>query len=200
MGIFQFIVLIFSAIFHEVAHGYTAYKFGDDTAYRMGRITLNPLAHLDPIGSIFLPLMLYFFSHGTFVFGWAKPVPYNPFKLKNIRRDSAILAFAGPLANILMALVFGILIRISLFWGLSSVLPFFSVIVVINLILAIFNLIPLPPLDGSKILFYFFPSQKLEIFLTHYSLFLLLLFLIWGWGIIFPIIRILFYLFTGLSF
>jgi len=200
MAIFRFIILVFSAILHEVFHGYAAYRLGDDTAYKMGRITLNPLAHIDPIGSILLPLFLYFTSNGAFVFGWAKPVPYNPFKLKNIRRDSAILAFAGPLANILIALVFGILIRLFLFWGLSSILPFFSIIVVINLVLAIFNLIPLPPLDGSKILFYFFHSKELEIFLNRYGLFLLFLFLFWGQGIIFPIIKILFYFFTGLSF
>ncbi|MGE4554725.1 MAG: site-2 protease family protein [Candidatus Paceibacterota bacterium] len=198
MVIFRFLVLIFSAILHEVAHGYTAYKLGDDTALRMGRITLNPLSHLDPIGSLFLPLILYLTSGGSFIFGWAKPVPYNPLKLKDIRRDSAILAFAGPLVNLLLALVFGILIRLIVYFNFYPLVPLFSIVVGINLMLAVFNLIPLPPLDGSKIFFYLFPSQRIEMFLNRYSFLLLFIVLIWGWNVIFPIVKFLFFIITGL--
>ena len=131
----------------------------------MGRLTLNPLAHLDPFGSIILPLCLYFLTGGSLVFGWAKPVPFNPLKLKNPRRDSALLAFGGPLANLSVALIFGLIIRLFVVLGYPAIIPFFSLIVEINLVLAIFNLIPIPPLDGSKILFYFFPSIELSFYI-----------------------------------
>lgn len=194
--IFQLIVLVFSIVIHEVAHGAMAKELGDDTAEKLKRLTLNPLAHLDFFGSFLLPVILYLSSGGTFIFGWAKPVPYNPLKLKNPRRDSALLAFAGPMANLLLALFFGLIIRLGILP--SALIPFIIFIVAINIKLAIFNLIPIPPLDGSKILFYFFPSQKLEIFFLQYGYFLLLFFLLLGWGIIQPLISLIFYLFTGL--
>lgn len=194
--LFQLVVLIISVMIHEIAHGAMAKELGDDTAERLGRLTLNPLAHLDFFGSFLLPLILYLSSGGAFIFGWAKPVPYNPLKLKNPRRDSALLAFAGPLANLLLALFFGLILRFNLLP--ANVSPFVIIIVAINIKLAIFNLVPIPPLDGSKILFYFFPSQKLEIFFLQYGFFLLLFFLLFGWGIIQPLIYLIFYLFTGL--
>ena len=101
--VFQLIILLFSVIIHEVFHGLAALYFGDDTAEKMGRLTLNPIKHLDPIGSVLLPLILVIMNSG-FVFGWAKPVPYNPLKLKNPRRDTALLALSGPLANFSLAL------------------------------------------------------------------------------------------------
>jgi len=122
MQIFQLIVLLFSVIIHEVSHGYAALKLGDDTAEKMGRLTLNPLPHLDLWGSILMPLILFFTTNGKFVFGYAKPVPYNPLNLKNPRRDSAILAFAGPLANLTVAFIFGILIRVSISYHLFVIL------------------------------------------------------------------------------
>ena len=195
LSLFHFLVLIFSIIIHEVSHGAMAKELGDDTAEKMGRLTLNPLAHLDFFGSVFLPLFLFISTSGQFVFGWAKPVPYNPFKLKNPRRDSALLAFAGPLANLGLALIFGILIRLKIFP--LAVLPYFLTIVSTNLVLAIFNLTPIPPLDGSKILFYLFPSPKLEIFMLQYGFFLLIFFLFFGWGLIAPLINFLFHLMTG---
>jgi Zn-dependent protease len=198
--LFQLIVLLFSVVIHEVSHGYWAYKLGDDTAYLMGRLTLNPLAHLDPFGSIILPLCLYFLTGGSLVFGWAKPVSFNPLKLKNPRRDSALLAFGGPLANLSVALIFGLIIRLFVVLGYPAIIPFFSLIVEINLVLAIFNLIPIPPLDGSKILFYFFPSIELESFLHRYGFLFIFLVLMFGWSLIFPAVSFLYHLFTGFYF
>jgi len=150
--IFQLIILLFSVVVHEVSHGLAALYLGDDTAEKMGRLTLNPLKHLDPIGSVLLPLMLVLMNTG-FIFGWAKPVPYNPLNLKMPRRDSAILAFAGPLSNFSLALIFGLIIRIIIVTSsFVSLLPFLMFIVWINLVLGVFNLLPIPPLDGSKIL------------------------------------------------
>jgi len=196
MILFQLIILLFSVMIHEVSHGTMAKELGDDTAEKMGRLTLNPLAHLDFFGSFLMPLLLYFTTGGKFVFGWAKPVPYNPLNLKHPRRDTALLAFAGPMANLLLALALGVIIRLNFLP--ENIVYYLAYIVLINIGLAIFNLVPLPPLDGSKILLYFFPSQKLEIFLLQYGNFLLILFLIFGWGLIQPLISILFRLFIGL--
>lgn len=194
--IFQLVVLIISVVIHEISHGAMAKELGDDTAERLGRLTLNPLAHLDFFGSFLLPLILYLSSGGAFIFGWAKPVPYNPLKLRNPRRDSALLAFAGPMANLLLALFFGLFLRFGFFP--VKILPYVIIIIAINIKLAIFNLVPIPPLDGSKILFYFFPSQKLEIFFLQYGYFILIFFLLFGWSLIQPLISLTFYLFTGL--
>lgn len=196
MIFFQLIILLFSVMIHEVSHGTMAKELGDDTAEKMGRLTLNPLAHLDFFGSFLMPLLLYFATGGKFVFGWAKPVPYNPLNLKHPRRDTALVAFAGPMANLLLALVLGVIIRLNFLP--ENLVYYLAYIVLINIGLAIFNLVPLPPLDGSKILLYFFPSQKLEIFLLQYGNLLLILFLIFGWGLIQPLISILFRLFIGL--
>lgn len=194
---FSIIVLLFSVVIHEVSHGWAALKLGDDTAEKMGRLTLNPIPHLDIFGSILLPLILII-THAGVIFGWAKPVPYNPLKLRKPGRDSALLALAGPAANFSLALVFGLLMRIGAHsaFGLPF-LSFLGIIVQINLILAIFNLLPIPPLDGSKILFYFFPSPKLEIFLYQYSFIILLVFIMFGWSLIYPLVALFFYLFTG---
>lgn len=196
--IFQLIILLFSVVVHEVSHGLAALRLGDDTAEKMGRLTLNPIKHLDPIGSVFLPLMLVLMKSG-FIFGWAKPVPYNPLNLKMPRRDSAILAFAGPVANFSLAFIFGLIMRVIIATSsFVSLLPFLMFIVWINLILGVFNLLPIPPLDGSKILFYLFPSRELEIFLYQYGIIILFLFIFFGGGIILPFISVLFSIFTGL--
>jgi Zn-dependent protease len=147
--IFSLVVLIISVILHEVAHGYMANWLGDPTARLAGRLTLNPISHIDPIGSILLPAVLVI-SGSPILIGYAKPVPYNPYNLHG-DYDEALVAFAGPGTNILLALLFGLILR---FWGLALPIGLpsaFATIVVINLILAIFNLIPLPPLDGSKV-------------------------------------------------
>lgn len=196
--IFQLIILLFSVIIHEVFHGLAALRFGDDTAEKMGRLTLNPIKHLDPIGSVFLPLMLVIINTG-FIFGWAKPVPYNPLKLKDPRRDTALLALSGPLANFFLALFFGLIIRAILITSsFIFLLPYLMFIVWINLILGIFNLMPIPPLDGSKILFYFFPSRELEMILSQYGIIILFFFIMFAGSIILPLVMMFFSLFTGI--
>lgn len=142
------IVLVFSVILHEVAHGYVADWLGDPTARYSGRLTLNPISHIDPVGSIFLPGILAL-TNSPFMIGWAKPVPYNPYNLKNQRWGEAMVAFAGPLTNICLALLGGLVIRLGADGQIASVA---SLVILTNLVLAIYNLIPIPPLDGSKVL------------------------------------------------
>jgi Zn-dependent protease len=148
--IFSLVILIISVILHEVAHGYMADWLGDPTARLQGRLTLNPLSHIDPMGSIILPALLVF-THSPMLIGYAKPVPYNPYNLAG-KYDEGLVAFAGPGTNIALALIFGLTIR---FAGASlspSLVGAFAIITYVNLALALFNLIPLPPLDGSKVL------------------------------------------------
>jgi Zn-dependent protease len=150
-------VLIISIVLHEVAHGYAANWLGDPTARLAGRLTINPISHIDPMGSIIIPAML-FLTNAGFMFGWAKPVPYNPYNLKNQRWGEAFVSFAGPGANFLLAIIFAILINLSGTLGLtSSFVELASYIVFINVFLGCFNLIPFPPLDGSKVIEPFLP-------------------------------------------
>ena len=149
--IFFFLALIFSIIVHEVSHGFAAEMLGDPTARLQGRLTLNPIPHIDPVGSILLPAILLISGTG-FLFGWAKPVPYNPYNLKNQKWGEALVAAAGPGVNILLALVFGFLIRFGAGALPSEFIKLAGIIVMINIMLAFFNLIPVPPLDGSKLL------------------------------------------------
>ena len=199
--IFQILILIFSVVVHEVSHGAVAYAMGDNTAKEAGRLTLNPLKHLDPFGSILLPTITYLL--GGFIFGWAVPVPYNPYYLKNQKYGPGLVGAAGPLANILIALVFGALIRFADALALPpQFLQIAIFIVFLNLILAIFNLVPIPPLDGSKVLFTFLPdrARDLEVFFERYGLILLLLFIFFFSGVILPVAYFFFRLITGLNF
>ena len=157
-----------------------------------GRLTLNPLKHIDPIGSIVVPLIT---SLAGFTFGWAKPVPYNPYNIKNRRIGELLIALAGPATNLFIALVFGTLIR------LGAINEIFIYIVLINIVLAIFNLIPLPPLDGSKILYFFLPAHygRIRQVLESYAPVFILIVVFFVWQIVQPVIPWVFQLFTGYS-
>lgn len=202
LQIFSFIILIFSIVIHEFSHGWMADYLGDPTARYMGRLTLNPIPHIDPIGSVLLPLILLV-SNAGFIIGWAKPVPYNPYNLRDQKNGPAFVGAAGPLSNLLIALIFGIIIRIAMSQGMdmnSSVITMFSIIVYYNILLAVFNLVPIPPLDGSKVIFYFLPYSMhyLKESLERNGMILLLLFIFFGFRLIIPIIDFLFALLTGI--
>jgi Zn-dependent protease len=158
--VFWLAILIYSIVLHEAAHGYMANYLGDPTARFLGRLTLNPLKHIDPIGSVVLPALLTL-SQSPFLFGWAKPVPYNPYNFqKGGQYAEALVAFAGPGANFLLALVFGLVIRVSDMLALPGFVTEFAFLVVLtNIMLGLFNLTPIPPLDGSKILSVLLPSS-----------------------------------------
>ncbi len=179
--IFILFILLFSIIIHEIAHGSAALALGDPTARDSGRLTLNPLKHLDAFGSIILPLLLLIATLGRGpIFGWAKPVPINPYNFRDQKWGSLKVALAGPAVNFAIALIFGLLIRfISL---PQSLLVFFSIITVYNFAWGIFNLIPIPPLDGSHILFAFLGNRfsGLKILLQQFSIFILLFFIFFG--------------------
>ncbi len=148
--IFGLVILIISVILHEVAHGYMANWLGDPTARLSGRLTLNPASHIDPVGSVLLPLVLTL-THSPFLIGYAKPVPYNPYNLPG-KYDEGLVAFAGPGTNIIIAVIFGLVVRFAGATLSPALVSACTIIVIINLVLAIFNLIPIPPLDGSKVL------------------------------------------------
>jgi Zn-dependent protease len=170
--IFTLLILLFSIVIHEVAHGSVAYALGDSTAKNAGRLTLNPISHLDPVGSIMLPAFLIFL--GGPVIGWAKPVPINPFNFTDKKWGNLKVAIAGPLANFTIALIFGIIVK---FIALpESFITIFSLVIFYNIVLGVFNLIPIPPLDGSHILFSFLPRnlEPIKIILSQYGFFVLL--------------------------
>lgn len=184
MGLFTIIVLIavliFSIMIHEIAHGLAALWQGDWTAQQAGRLTLNPMKHLDPWGSFIIPFFLIISGVGI-VFGWAKPVPYNPYNLRDQKYGPAIVGAAGPLSNLFLALFSGVLIRLLLVLGVSSSAFIFIVLALFvqtNILLMIFNLLPIPPLDGSKLLFTFLPiSEHTKQLMEQYGFVFLLLFL-----------------------
>jgi len=151
--ILAIVVLFYSIIIHEVSHAFAAYALGDDSAKRAGRLSFNPLRHIDPFGTIILPLILYF-SLG-FVYGYAKPVPFNPYNFNNFKRDSGLTALAGPASNILIAILLALVFHFSS--GLFR--EILALIIFLNLALAFFNLIPFPPLDGSKVLGIFLTDE-----------------------------------------
>jgi Zn-dependent protease len=155
------VVLLFSIVVHEVAHGFVALKNGDPTARMLGRLTLNPIPHIDPIGTVLLPLLLLFSGVGI-IFGWAKPVPVNPLNFRNYRWGEITVSAAGPLSNLALAVIFSYVLRLGpinmgfmkmALWGVQ-----------INIFLALFNLIPIPPLDGSHILSILFPRNLARLY------------------------------------
>lgn len=201
--IFQLIVLVFSVVIHEVAHGYVAESLGDPTAKYAGRLTLNPFKHLDPFGSVILPLLL-FFAGSPFLVGWAKPVPINPYNFRDQKWGSLKVAIAGPLSNIALAVFFGVIIRFLPFDTMGPQFIYFAFIlkyiIEINIALAIFNLVPIPPLDGSHVLFDLLPIQfnGAKVFLQQYGLFLLLAFIFFGAPYLFLFRQLIFRLIVGI--
>jgi Zn-dependent protease len=155
------VVLLFSVIVHEVAHGYVALLNGDPTARMLGRITLNPIPHIDPVGSILLPVLLLL-SQSSFLIGWAKPVPVNPLNFRNYRWGEFAVSAAGPVSNLALAAIFSVVLRLGLENPGLTQLAYYGVS--INLILALFNLIPIPPLDGSHILALVLPRELARFF------------------------------------
>lgn len=168
--ILQIPVLFFSVIFHEFAHGLAAYRRGDDTAYLSGRLSFNPLPHIDPVGTILLPAACVLM--GFPAIGWAKPVPVNPYRLHNPRSDMAVVAFSGPLSNILLAVLAALafkLLTLGFIGGevVFTLLKTLGFAVVINLLLAVFNMIPVYPLDGSQVALGLLKGRALEIYERH---------------------------------
>ncbi|MCK4554202.1 site-2 protease family protein [Candidatus Parcubacteria bacterium] len=223
--LFTIFALIMSAILHEYAHGWVAYKLGDYTAKDAGRLTLNPMAHLDLFGSIILPLLLILSKTG-FILGWAKPVPYNPYNLRDQKYGDLKVALGGPGTNFLLAILFGLAARltplsamlkqnliINYFSGnhdfllnqmqgsmIVSVFVLSIIVVFINLLLMIFNLMPIPPLDGSKVLMTFLSADWKAKFhkIEPYGIFIILFLLMFGFfSLIWPVLLFLFGLIVG---
>ncbi len=196
--IFSIAILIMSVVIHEFAHGIAALWQGDPTAKLSGRLTLNPIKHIDPVGSIAVPLICAILP-GSVMFGWAKPVPFNPYNLRNRKWGEAIVAGAGPLSNILIALILSLIIRFFIPVLSQPVVELFILAILTNLVLAIFNLVPLPPLDGSKILYSLFPakmSRFIAIF-ERYGLMFTIIFIFAFVQVLDPIIWALFKLLVG---
>jgi Zn-dependent protease len=194
------VVLLFSVIVHEVAHGYVALLNGDPTARMLGRITLNPVPHIDPVGTILLPAILLM-SHAGILFGWAKPVPVNPLNYRDHRWGEITVSAAGPLSNLALAAGFAFLLRLGLMNLGFIKLAFFGVS--INIFLALFNLIPIPPLDGSHIVAILLPRNLLRLYSYLEPVGFVLILLLFYTGVlgilIMPLYRIiLFFLLPGL--
>ena len=205
--IFALFALIYSIIIHEYAHGWMADRLGDPTAKYAGRLTLNPLPHIDPIGSIFIPAMLVLFNAG-FIFGWAKPVPFNPNNLSDKKYGIAKVALAGPAANFFIALFLGMVLRICYTdafsgYNLDIFMQLIAYVIWLNLLLGIFNLMPIPPLDGSKIFAVFMPYRWQEIMfqLERWGMLILILFIFLFFSkVIMPILNFIFGLIVGVPF
>ena len=194
--LFFFIIIVPSAILHEYAHGFAADWLGDPTARNAGRLTLDPRAHIDIFGTILMPILLLVVSAGNFMFAYAKPVPYNPYNLINRKWGPALVGVAGPAANLIVAVAFGMLVRFLPANAFTSVV---ALVVYANILLAVFNLAPIPPLDGSKILFAVLPEsmENFKINLERWGFVILLFFIFYLFNWIVPIIQWLFEIITG---
>lgn len=196
--LFLYIIIIFSAVIHEFSHGWMAYRLGDPTAKNAGRLTLNPLVHLDPFGTVIIPLFLMLTS-GIFI-GWAKPVPYNPHNLNDPKYGSLKVGIAGPGANFLVAIIIGLILRffpaLLLGAGLPPVfLEFLAIIIYVNIFLGLFNLIPVPPLDGSKVLNDLFPRAWSSVMNLGFAGIFVALFM--AMFFLPPVAQFIFWLITG---
>jgi Zn-dependent protease len=171
--------MLFSIVFHEVAHGWMANKLGDSTAKNMGRVTLNPIPHIDPIGTVLVPIILMIMP-GNFFFGWAKPVPFNPYNFYNhinMRKGTMWVAAAGPLSNLILATISAFcFVAVQRFFPNETVLTFFYIGVFFNILLGFFNMLPIPPLDGSKVLMGLLPREYDRFFMNmeRYGFFILI--------------------------
>jgi Zn-dependent protease len=164
--------LVFAIVLHEVAHGWVADKLGDHTARSMGRLTLNPVSHIDLFGTVLMPLLLFLLTNGKMVFGYAKPVPINPYNFKNPKKDMALSSLAGPGINMVMAITFSFLLRVvtpplegiiskqAWDWFALPITLMFGYGVIMNVVLAVLNMIPIPPLDGSRVVYWILPDKQ----------------------------------------
>ena len=187
-------IFIFAMMIHEIAHGWVAYKLGDPTAKFSGRLTLNPISHIDPIGTILLPITLIMMGSPV-VFGWAKPVPINFMGLRNPKRDIMLVGAAGPVVNIIFAFVLSAIFRILPIEHTSLLGEVLFASILVNLILAAFNLIPIPPLDGSRILFSLLPPNAAMRYMSIEPYGFIILFVLIYFGfldrVVYPLVKIL---------
>lgn len=193
--ILYIIIVLYSVILHEISHGLMAQSMGDDTAKNAGRLTLNPIPHLDLVGSILMPIITYQFG---FIFGYAKPVPYNPQNLSDRKYGPAKVAIAGPLSNLLLAVLFGMIVRFVPHMPINLI-SLFRDTVKLNIGLAIFNLVPIPPLDGHWLLLTFLPARyaAFKYFIVRYGFVLLIIFVFFLFPYLMPLIQFLFRVIVG---
>jgi Zn-dependent protease len=205
--------LIFAIVLHEVAHGWVAHKLGDNTAKDMGRLTLNPISHIDLFGTIIMPILLLVLTSGKMVFGYAKPVPINPYNFKDPKKGMALSSLAGPGINIAMAVCFSLLLRVvmppledmfpkqSWDWFALPLTLMFGYGIIINVVLAVLNMIPIPPLDGSRVVYWLLPDRQASIYYRLEPYGTLILMLLIGLGVLgrimSPVIRPLLALLLG---